>query len=263
MREHLGKTQVAIFGHSWGSALGVLYAARFPEKVAAYVGSGQIGDWAAGESASYEFALAEAQRVGNRRALRKLRTIGPPPHTADAVFTQRTWLARLEGRMAPRALWKVARAVLGSRESSIFELPSTMRGFRFSIDAMWPEVSRLNLIELVPELPMPVFFFLGRQDHWVPPQASVAYYEALTPCRSSSGLSTPATSRSWTSRPSSMPRSRSSFGHSSASRTTDSDGDRGEGRGVPRTLTIRSMRPASSRLVMGGLSRAGPLLLGG
>jgi pimeloyl-ACP methyl ester carboxylesterase len=33
----LGKTKVAIFGHSWGSALGMLYAARFPAKVAAYV----------------------------------------------------------------------------------------------------------------------------------------------------------------------------------------------------------------------------------
>jgi pimeloyl-ACP methyl ester carboxylesterase len=36
--ERVGKRKVAIFGHSWGSALGVLYAARFPEKVAAYVG---------------------------------------------------------------------------------------------------------------------------------------------------------------------------------------------------------------------------------
>ena len=60
VRQRLGKTKVAIFGHSWGSALGVLYAARFPEKVEAYVGSGQIGDWAAGESSSYAFALAEA-----------------------------------------------------------------------------------------------------------------------------------------------------------------------------------------------------------
>jgi pimeloyl-ACP methyl ester carboxylesterase len=34
------KPNVTIFGHSWGSALGVLYAARFPQKVAAYVGSG-------------------------------------------------------------------------------------------------------------------------------------------------------------------------------------------------------------------------------
>jgi pimeloyl-ACP methyl ester carboxylesterase len=67
--KRLDKTRVAVFGHSWGSALGVLYAARFPEKVAVYVGSGQYGDAAAGEAASYEYALAEAQRRGKRRAL--------------------------------------------------------------------------------------------------------------------------------------------------------------------------------------------------
>ena len=67
--KRVGKKKVAIFGHSWGSALGVLYAARYPEKVAAYVGSGQIGDWPAGESSSYAFVLAEAQRLNNRKAL--------------------------------------------------------------------------------------------------------------------------------------------------------------------------------------------------
>jgi pimeloyl-ACP methyl ester carboxylesterase len=178
--ERLGKTKVAIFGHSWGSALGVLYSARFPGKVAAYVGSGQIGDWAPGELASYEFALAEAQRLGSPRGAKKLRAIGPPPYPAEAVFTERTWLSRFEGRMSPRALWKVGRAVLGGQESSIFELPNTWRGFRFSMKAMWAEVSRLNLIELVPALQMPVFFFLGRNDHWVPSETSVAYFDALT-----------------------------------------------------------------------------------
>jgi pimeloyl-ACP methyl ester carboxylesterase len=177
---HLGRTRVAIFGHSWGSALGMLYAARFPEKVTAYVGSGQIGDWAAGESASYAFALAEAQRLGKHRAVKKLRAIGPPPHTAKSLWTQRTWLSRLEGRMAPRAMWKLGRAVLAPQESSIFDLPRTMRGFRSSLGAMWTEVSRLNLIELVPALQMPVFFFLGRKDRWVPPEVSVAYFDALT-----------------------------------------------------------------------------------
>jgi pimeloyl-ACP methyl ester carboxylesterase len=176
----LGKTRVAIFGHSWGSALGMLYAARFPEKVTAYVGSGQIGDWAAGESASYAFALAEAQRLGKHRAVKKLRAIGAPPHTAKSLWTQRMWLSRLEGRMARRAMWKLGRAMLASEESSIFDLPRTMRAFRFSLGAMWTEVSRLNLMELVPALPRPVFFFLGRKDHWVPAEVSVAYLDALT-----------------------------------------------------------------------------------
>jgi pimeloyl-ACP methyl ester carboxylesterase len=178
--QRVGKTKVVIFGHSWGSVLGVLYAARFPEKVAAYVGSGQIGDWPAAESASYAFALSEAQRRGSRRAVGKLRAIGPPPYSAKAVFAERTWVVRLEGGMRPRALWKMGRAVLASRESSIFELRRTIRGFRFSMDAMWPEVSRLNLIELVPALRIPVFFLLGRNDHFVPPETSVAYFNALT-----------------------------------------------------------------------------------
>ena len=176
----LGKTKVVIFGHSWGSALGVLYAARFPEKVAAYVGSGQIGDWAAAESATYAWALTEAQRRGKRRAVKKLRAIGPPPHTAKSLWTQRMWLSRLEGRMGAKAMWDLGRTVLGPEESSIFDLPKSMRGFRFSLDAMWAEVSRLNLTELAPALQMPVFFFLGRQDHWVPPETSVAYFETLT-----------------------------------------------------------------------------------
>jgi len=179
VRKRLAKTKVVIFGHSWGSALGVLYAARFPEKVAAYVGSGQIGDWAAAESASYEFALAEAQRLDKRRAIRKLRAVGPPPYTAEAVFTELTCLMRLEGAMSPRALRKLGRAILGGHETSILELPSAMRGAQFSMKAMWAEVSRLNLIELAPALQMPVLFFLGREDHWIPPETSVAYVDAL------------------------------------------------------------------------------------
>lgn len=100
--KRFGKNKVAIFGHSWGSALGVLYAARFPEKVAVYVGTGQIGDWAQGELASYAFALAEAQRLNNRKALKELRAIGPPPYSVSALFTERTWLQRFAGQMQPR-----------------------------------------------------------------------------------------------------------------------------------------------------------------
>jgi pimeloyl-ACP methyl ester carboxylesterase len=177
--KRVGKKKVGIFGHSWGSALGVLYAARFPEKVAAYVGSGQIGDWPAGESASYAFVLAEAQRRNDRKALKQLRAIGPPPHTAKSLWTQRTWLSRFEGHLRARTLWGLGRIVLGGPERSIFDLANLLRGFRFSLDAMWAEVSRMNLMNVVPALRMPVFFFLGRRDHWVPSETSVVYFDAL------------------------------------------------------------------------------------
>jgi pimeloyl-ACP methyl ester carboxylesterase len=180
VRTRTNKEKVAIFGHSWGSVLGVLYSARFPKKVSAYAGSGQIGDWPEAEAASYAIALDEAEGQNNRKAVQELRSIGPPPYSAKAVWTERTWLQRLEGNLRPKALWRFGRVFLVGKEYFVLDIPSLFRGFRFTFDTMWDEVSRLNLLELAPALQVPVFVLHGRQDHWVPPETTLAYYEALT-----------------------------------------------------------------------------------
>jgi pimeloyl-ACP methyl ester carboxylesterase len=102
-----------------------------------------------------------------------LLAIGPPPYPASSLWTERTWLQTFKGQLRAGALWNMARDFLEVPELSIFDLPNLLRGFRFSLFAMWDEASRLNLIEAVPALKVPVFFFLGRQDHWVPPETSV------------------------------------------------------------------------------------------
>jgi pimeloyl-ACP methyl ester carboxylesterase/membrane protease YdiL (CAAX protease family) len=180
VRRRFGKEKVAILGHSWGSALGAIYAARFPDKVSVYVGAAQIGDWPAAESLSYAFGLAEAERQHDEQALKKLRAIGPPPYPAKSVFVERMVVNQLDGQMRLGILWKAGRALFGRPESSIFDLPNLLRGFAFTLDAMWPEVSNLNLPKLVPALRVPVFIFAGSRDHWVPPATSVAYFDALT-----------------------------------------------------------------------------------
>jgi pimeloyl-ACP methyl ester carboxylesterase len=179
VRRRFGMEKVAILGHSWGSTLGAIYAARFPEKVSVYVGAAQVGDCAAAESLSYAFGLAEAERQHDDEALKKLRAIGPPPYPAKSVFVERTAVSRLDGQMRLGILWKAGRALFGRPESSLFDLPNLVRGFGFTLDAMWAEVSELNLLKLVPALKMPVVIFVGRRDHWVPAETSVAYFEAL------------------------------------------------------------------------------------
>jgi pimeloyl-ACP methyl ester carboxylesterase len=207
VRKRLGTSKVTIFGHSWGSALGVLYAARFPEKVVTYIGRGQYGDWSAAEAASYAFALAEAQRRNNSKALKELRAIGPPPYSASQLLKERTWIQRFDGQLSARGLWNMGRLLLAGPESSIIDLPNLLRGFRFSQNALWAEASKLNLLKLAPALQMPVFFFLGRRDHWVPPETSLAISRRwLRHQRSSSGSRSRGTSRSSMNRRSSMPR---------------------------------------------------------
>ena len=180
VRKRFSKGRVAIYGHSWGSLLGVLYAARFPEKVSVYVGTGQIGDWPASERLCCEFTLAEAERRGDNKALKQLRALGPPPHSVEKMMIQRQWFTRYVGFLRGTSSWKFFRIMLGGPESSIFDLLNILRGVRFSTNTMWDEVSRLNLTKLAPALQVPVFFFVGRHDRVVDPRASAAYFDMLT-----------------------------------------------------------------------------------
>jgi pimeloyl-ACP methyl ester carboxylesterase len=179
MRKRFGKKKVAIYGHSWGSALGVLYAARFPQKVTAYFGAGQIGNWPASEAICYEFTLAEAERRGNRKALRELGAIGPPPHTARKLMVQRKWLTRFVGIVRGMSMWRFSRIIIGGPESSVLDLPNILRGMLFSTYAMWDEVSALDLTKTAPVLQIPAVFFIGRHDHVIAPKTSVAYFDML------------------------------------------------------------------------------------
>jgi pimeloyl-ACP methyl ester carboxylesterase len=179
VRKRLGKGRVAIYGHSWGSVLGVLYAARFPEKVSVYLGTGQIGDWPASERLCCEFTLAEAERRGDKKALKQLRALGPPPHTVEKMMVQRQWFTRYVGFVRGTSSWKFFRIILGGPESSIFDLLNILCGVRFSTNTMWDEVSRLNLMKLAPALQMPIFFFIGRHDRLVDPRASADYFDML------------------------------------------------------------------------------------
>src|SRR5262249_1284528 len=116
----------------------------------------------------------------NRRALKKLRAIGSPPYTSRTMQVQRKWLRRFVGIARGISLWRFLRIVLGGPEASILDLPNIVRGMLFSLNTMWAEVSAVNLVKAVPALQIPVFFFLGRHDHVVAAETSVAYFNVLT-----------------------------------------------------------------------------------
>ncbi len=179
VRARVGQRKIVLFGHSWGSVLGPLYATQHPDKVDAYVGSGQMSTWLAGEAKSYAFAVAEAERQGNEKVSAKLRAIGPPPYPESAMWTERFAVNRLDGNLRVRTMLGLARTYLSAPEFSIRDFRKLFRGFRFSINAMWDEASKADLLRDAPVLHVPVFFFLGRHDHWVPPDASMQYFEAL------------------------------------------------------------------------------------
>jgi pimeloyl-ACP methyl ester carboxylesterase len=177
--------RVVLVGHSWGSIIGILTAARWPELFSCYVGIGQVADMADGEASSYRWTLEQARRHHDRRAVETLAQIGPPPYRGDwrkAVVAQRRLLGRFGGEVhgsRSGALRLVLGSLVLSREYTLGDRINFFRGVMGSMGLLWQELLEVNLQETVPELRVPVFFVEGRHDHESPAELAEQYFAAL------------------------------------------------------------------------------------
>lgn len=180
VRARFHKRRVVLLGHSWGSAIGLLYAARHPEKVAAFVGVGQVADMREGERLSYEFALREARRRNDRGAIRALEEIGAPPHTADEMLTSRKWVERFGGSFhANLSTGKLIWAALQTDEANLIDLIKFGRGNRFSLEHLWEEFRAFDIDDRLIRFETPIVFILGRHDWQVPSVLAARYFERI------------------------------------------------------------------------------------
>jgi len=177
--------RLVLAGHSWGSVIAALTVARYPELYSCYVGIGQAARMEEAEEASYLWTLEQARRHGDRRAVAALVKMGPPPYYGDyrkKIVTERTYLARFGGEIhASRtgALGLVVRNLLFSREYTLADRVNYFRGIFGSMQLLWPELSRVDLFESVPELKVPVFFMEGRSDWESPYEIAERYFDAI------------------------------------------------------------------------------------
>lgn len=97
LKRRFNVSKIYLAGHSWGSIVGVLTVRRYPGLYEAYIGIGQEVNITEADKISYRFVLERAVSTGNKKALRELEEIGPPPYTAGKVYIQRKWLNEFGG----------------------------------------------------------------------------------------------------------------------------------------------------------------------
>jgi pimeloyl-ACP methyl ester carboxylesterase len=178
-----GKTFVA--GFSFGATFAAYAAVQRPELVAALVAAGMDIDIPAAENNAYAFALNAARRRGNRRAIRQLEAIGPPPHTSVKQFTTRArWAANFRGVATNANFNSVLRALLvslvRSPDYSAADVIRTLRGMRASLAALLPQLATTDLVRTMPRLDVPVVMAQGRLDQVAPGEAAQRFHDSLT-----------------------------------------------------------------------------------
>lgn len=175
------RDEVILVGHSWGSALGMLYAQAQPEQVAAVVGVGQVTSTRAAQQSQFEFVASEAQRRNDAKATARIEQIGPPPFTAQGEIAIQRLVEKYGGywRDSPNLLFLTLKAAVKGYMRP-WELPRMIGGNNVSLQAMNDELLALDLPGRVPSVDTPVIFMLGRYDRQVDSRLAAEYFDRLS-----------------------------------------------------------------------------------
>jgi pimeloyl-ACP methyl ester carboxylesterase len=185
VRDRFNARKVFIVAHSGGTIIGIKTAYKYPEKIHAYVGVAQIINDLEHQKISYRFIVDEAKKTGNVRIVKAIEAIGPPPFDSLDKFNKKDgYVSRFGGIYHGKdsiPMWVLGLSFLTSPEYSLFEGFETfsMRGFDFTMNAMYEEYKSINLSEEIGSMKVPVFFFEGKFDWAIPLEPVKIFFDSL------------------------------------------------------------------------------------
>jgi pimeloyl-ACP methyl ester carboxylesterase len=173
------RDKIVIFGHSWGTVLGILYAKRHPENVLCYIGAGQIVNMKRGEKLLFD-RLKETSR-GNAACSKKLRKLGDYPYNVtsfeEAVRAQKV-ISRVRKRVGLATDFSKVTQI--ARKSPVFGLGDLIAMLKSAkVNSKATEALLLFDTEAVIEYDTPVYFLHGTEDRQVPIELAQEYCQRI------------------------------------------------------------------------------------
>ena len=179
-----GQDKIVIAGHSWGTVIGTALAVRCPQRIAAYVAQGVFVDGAENEAESYNFCVREAERLGDKTALKKLDGIAPVDgrYPSDkAMMIQRNYLSKFGGGTYKKreGMFKsLLLPLLKTKEYSLSDIAKYAKGGLYLSKALWDDIVAVSYKD-VTRLEVPIIVTQGEHDYNTPTAIARRWYDAL------------------------------------------------------------------------------------
>ena len=182
----LGKEKIFLLGGSWGTELGPFVCQKYPEKVAGYIGYGQVVNGIENENVSYAFALRKAKEANCTEDVAELERIGPPVDgqykpVFEGLMAQRRIMKKYGGHSTKGGSYFTGTVVpiLTSPELSLRDKIGTAKGYKLCLSKMWPTIVHYDFIHDCGPFQMPYYIFQGRKDNNTPASLVQDYYDAI------------------------------------------------------------------------------------
>ena len=164
--QEFGQQKIYLVGHSWGTLPAALAVAREPARFYAYVALSQLVDVDESERRLAAAALYKPRGPHALRLATQLRALGPPPYLDLPTQDRAARLIRELLPPVPGAIssFRLALLALSSRYYPLPALLHAYHSYRYSSRLLDPQLHPYDLRRQVPEIDVPVYFFVGRGD---------------------------------------------------------------------------------------------------
>lgn len=152
--------KIYLAGFSWGTALGFYIADKYPELLYAYVAISPMINQL--ESERMALVLLK-ENANSKRQIRELNSIKIPFENGEQLFYHRKWLFAFNGQKFLKLSFpKMMVLNWACRWLPVFN-----------------EASKVDVVESIPEIKCPVYFFAGRKDHQTLSAITETYYRRV------------------------------------------------------------------------------------
>ena len=172
LRARFHHDKIYLVGHSWGTYLGMLVIARHPELYRAYVGIGQLARSSPIAGIQDEYIRQTARRMGDQGAIKELEEKG--------ASVRETLLFKFGGEIhkaksfMPRSLTGLA-----APEYSLRDARNIPKGVSlYSRNFVYNSISG-ELIDVITQVKIPIYFFTGRYDYTDPFALTEEYFSRI------------------------------------------------------------------------------------
>ncbi|MBQ8994270.1 MAG: alpha/beta hydrolase [Oscillospiraceae bacterium] len=182
------KDKIFVIGGSWGSELGVWLISRYPEKVAALFGFGQVVDIAKNEEISYNYTLKSAEEAGDTDAVTRLKEVGPPVMGQykggfKGMMVQRNLMMRYGGyskQSGKDNYWNaMVVPMLTSGEYTLSDIIGLLLGYKKVLKKMWGELGTTCFPKTCTKFNTRFYIFDGRLDMNTPSELVEDWYRSI------------------------------------------------------------------------------------
>ena len=165
LKTTFNQEKIYLMGHSWGSFLGTMIAARHPQHFYSYIGIGQVCYQYKGERLSLEWIKEQAQKTGVDAASEEINALEFPDSLADYTTwltflgTERSYVNKFGGgseRKQVNVFSLYQTFILNSPEYTIGDKIKVLRGINLSMKYFWDDVMQTNLFQEIDSISIPV-----------------------------------------------------------------------------------------------------------